>query len=243
MKNCLNCGEKLIGKYCYQCGQEASVARYSMGLLLKDFYKLLVRFDSDFRRTFMALTFKPGIFIQNYLQGKRKGFISPIKYLFIILAVNITFTFILNKPALEPVIIDPKNNIPFFNQYITLLTNLVFILLMIPFAVGMMVMNKGEKYTFVEYFCFLVYVMSQSVAIFIIIQIILKSNEMVLKGPYEGLAWSIEFALLYFWSYLTFFGDFRDKILPRMIFSFIIGGLIIALTLVILGFFIFHVFF
>ncbi len=243
MKNCLNCGENLVGKYCYQCGQEVTVARYSMGLLLKDFYKLLIRFDSDFIRTFTALTIKPGIFIHNYLHGKRKGFISPIKYLFIILALNITFTFILNRPALEPVVYETDKNIPFLNQYITLMINLVFVLLMIPFAIGMKVANKQVDYFLSEYFCFLIYIVSQSVAIFIIIQIILKSNEMVLNGPYQGLVWFIEFTILYFWSYLTFFRNLQEKTYSRMFLSHLIGVLILFASFMVIGLIVFLLFF
>ena len=103
MNRCLNCGEELKGEYCYNCGQKAVVKQYSFKTLFEDIFGSLIDLDStSFVKTFKLLATKPGIFIRDYFSGKRAGYLSPFKYLFIMLTLNIAVTWIIHKPAIEP---------------------------------------------------------------------------------------------------------------------------------------------
>lgn len=78
---CPNCGEGLEGEYCHGCGQK-KLDRRELGL--KRFF---INAVSDFTdldsnkavQTFKALLFKPGQLTDEYLAGRRRRYISPVK--------------------------------------------------------------------------------------------------------------------------------------------------------------------
>ena len=83
-KNCLNCGTTVEKRFCPKCGQENSINRPSFHYLFTHFFEDLFHYDSGFWKTMKTLLFKPGIIIKEYLAGKRKTFVPPVKlYIFI----------------------------------------------------------------------------------------------------------------------------------------------------------------
>lgn len=83
-KNCLNCGTEVTDRFCPHCGQENIINRPSFSYLFKEFFNSLVHFDGHFWTTIRVLLFKPGFLVNNYLEGKRKSFVPPVKlYIFV----------------------------------------------------------------------------------------------------------------------------------------------------------------
>ena len=86
-KNCLNCGKKLAGPYCYACGQKAHVHRSVRGFL-QDFVQGLFNFEGKIWRTLPMLAWRPGEMTRRYIAGERARFISPVAlYLFTVFAM------------------------------------------------------------------------------------------------------------------------------------------------------------
>jgi hypothetical protein len=86
-KNCLNCGKKLAGPYCYACGQKAHVHRSVRGFL-QDFIQGLFNFEGKIWRTLPMLAWCPGIMTRRYIAGERARFVSPVAlYLFTVFAM------------------------------------------------------------------------------------------------------------------------------------------------------------
>jgi hypothetical protein len=86
-KNCLNCGKRLAGPYCYACGQKAHVHRSVRGFL-QDFIQGLFNFEGKIWRTLPMLAWCPGIMTRRYIAGERARFISPVAlYLFTVFAM------------------------------------------------------------------------------------------------------------------------------------------------------------
>lgn len=186
----------------------------------------ILHLDSNFIRTFIALMKKPGQFIRAYLFGKRADFVSPVKYLFIVVALNVALSFILDRPAISPVWIEQDGqNIS--NQMLSLLTSLVFILLMVPFGVGMRIAARKTGYCFVEHLSFLFYILSQAILLFIMLQLILNAMNALLNGPIEGLIWFILFTVFYIRSYPAYSGEKGRKAFGSISLSYLI-----ALTLI-----------
>lgn len=225
MNTCLNCGEKLLGKYCYNCGQKAQTRRFSFRTLFSEVHESLFEFNTDFFRTFKSLVSRPGIFIREYLSGKRKSFQSPFKYLFTMLTMNIAVTWVIKKPAIEPVKIYTSVKDPVTDQIVNMLINLVLLLIMIPFAAGMKIVQR--KYTFLEYYVYLLYIHSQSILFIIILQLILFAFNAVLPGVFEGITWMFLFTVFYIWGFLTFF-DLSQKSVIRLFASYLSSILIFA---------------
>jgi hypothetical protein len=83
-KNCLNCGAEVNQRFCPECGQENTVNHPSFHYLFAHFFEDLLHYDSGFWKTMKTLLFKPGIIVREYLSGKRKTYMPPVKlYIFI----------------------------------------------------------------------------------------------------------------------------------------------------------------
>src|SRR5690554_1512878 len=83
-KTCQNCGYVVRKRFCPKCGQENIETRQSFHYLFTHFVEDLVHYDGSFWKTLKNLLFKPGILTREYLKGKRKEFVAPVKlYIFI----------------------------------------------------------------------------------------------------------------------------------------------------------------
>ncbi|MFK7756980.1 MAG: DUF3667 domain-containing protein [Flavobacteriales bacterium] len=79
LTNCLNCGSALEGQFCNSCGQKTRDNNdRSIGPLLGDFLGNLFFVDSRFLLSTRYLLVLPGRMTVEFLEGKRKKFISPI---------------------------------------------------------------------------------------------------------------------------------------------------------------------
>lgn len=86
-KNCLNCGARLVGPFCAQCGQKAHVHR-SVRAFFQDFLSSLFNLEGKMWRTLPMLAWRPGEMTRRYIAGERARFISPIAlYLFTVFAM------------------------------------------------------------------------------------------------------------------------------------------------------------
>ncbi len=82
-KTCLNC-ESLLEKgqkFCPRCGQSAKVKRLSIRELRKDVQTKFLHADSGIIHLTQALALRPGTVAREYVQGKRKKYYNPLKYL------------------------------------------------------------------------------------------------------------------------------------------------------------------
>ncbi|HEU4495873.1 MAG TPA: DUF3667 domain-containing protein, partial [Flavobacterium sp.] len=83
-KTCLNCNYVVESKYCPNCGQENSETRQSFHYLFTHFFEDLTHYDGEFWKTIKFLLFRPGRLTIEYLAGRRKRFVPPVKlYIFI----------------------------------------------------------------------------------------------------------------------------------------------------------------
>lgn len=76
---CLNCGETLLGEFCWRCGQEAIDLRRPLRDLASDFLDDVLDLDSRLLRTIGPLLFRPGRLTREYLAGRRAPYVRPLK--------------------------------------------------------------------------------------------------------------------------------------------------------------------
>jgi hypothetical protein len=74
---CLNCGARLTGPYCSECGQHAHVHR-TLSSFFHDFAHGVLHFEGKIFRTLPMLVWKPGELTRRYIDGQRASFVSPI---------------------------------------------------------------------------------------------------------------------------------------------------------------------
>lgn len=81
---CDNCGVQLKGPYCHACGQKYQQDKHSFFHLLYHFASDFVHFDAQLFTTLKPLFTKPGLVPKDYVEGKRKRHLDPIRmYIFV----------------------------------------------------------------------------------------------------------------------------------------------------------------
>lgn len=83
--SCRNCGKTFPQTaYCPHCGQENVTIAVPVKTLLADMGEEFIKWDGRLLRTLYALLFRPGKFTREYLQGRRKQYLSPFKMYFVV---------------------------------------------------------------------------------------------------------------------------------------------------------------
>jgi len=77
--NCLNCGTRLRGQYCGNCGQRSRSRLISLWELVSDAFGDLFELDSRLWQTLVPLVTRPGQLTHDYLQGRRARFMPPFR--------------------------------------------------------------------------------------------------------------------------------------------------------------------
>lgn len=96
---CLNCGERLKGRYCYKCGQDNLDHQDTVWHLVKHFFEDITHYDGKLWQTIHPLLTQPGFITQQFLLGKRASYLNPVR-LFIFL--NFIFFFlVLSLPTFK----------------------------------------------------------------------------------------------------------------------------------------------
>ena len=81
--DCDNCGNALIGPYCWSCGQPTRHFIRFFPALIAEALDGLFDLDSRLHRTLMPLMFRPGTLTVDYIEGRRARYVPPLRlYLF-----------------------------------------------------------------------------------------------------------------------------------------------------------------
>ena len=80
---CDNCGEELLGVFCWVCGQKDTHYNRSVFKVIGDFFKEMFDVDSRVFTTLSTLFFRPGKLSIQFRDNKRASYVTPIRlYLF-----------------------------------------------------------------------------------------------------------------------------------------------------------------
>lgn len=97
-KTCLNCGSDVEERFCPHCGQENIEPKQPFHYLFTHFIEDFTHYDGQFWKTIKYLLFFPGKLTNEYLDGKRQSYVSPVKlYIFISFITFFFFSFSLNN--------------------------------------------------------------------------------------------------------------------------------------------------
>ncbi|MDH5584569.1 MAG: DUF3667 domain-containing protein [Gammaproteobacteria bacterium] len=102
---CLNCGTRLRGQYCGNCGQRSRSRLISIWQLLREAFGDLFELDSRLWRTVVPLLTRPGRLTRDYLEGRRARYMPPFRT-YLVLSV-IFFLVAFFDPQSFKQIIDP----------------------------------------------------------------------------------------------------------------------------------------
>lgn len=77
--DCLNCGAIVQGRYCQACGQENIEPKETFWHMFTHFLYDITHFDGTFFVTLKDLLFKPGFLSGEYMLGRRKKYLHPVR--------------------------------------------------------------------------------------------------------------------------------------------------------------------
>ncbi len=110
--DCLNCGTQVQGPYCHNCGQENIVPHETFVSMVKHFFYDITHFDGNFFSTLKVLAFKPGYLSKEYIQGRRKAYLHPIRmYVFTSAVFFLTFFSLYSVKESDIEILDDKSEV------------------------------------------------------------------------------------------------------------------------------------
>ena len=85
---CLNCNAILEegDLYCKACGQKVHVSKLTVGMLVSEFFAGIFNLENGFYKSLSRIIF-PGYLSQQFIEGKRKSYLNPIRFFVITLIV------------------------------------------------------------------------------------------------------------------------------------------------------------
>jgi hypothetical protein len=203
---CLNCGAPTAGTYCGDCGQAARTARLSFPRLLREAAGGILSFDSATVRTLRGLISRPGGFVRDYLLGRRVGYLGPLRYYLLVIALNVGASALLQHPSATATPAEPERS--FWDQnLVQLQIGVAFALLMLPLAVAQRMLHRRSGYHLAEHYAFNLYVLAQSVVVVLSARIVLWAAGRVLRGDPEGLLWLAVFVCYLLWAGRDFYRE------------------------------------
>jgi hypothetical protein len=97
-RTCPECGDPLAGKYCHQCGEKPlGPDDLKLGGFLHHGLHELTHLDAKIFSTLRALVFKPGLLTTEYLAGRKKRHVLPLRLFLVIFALNL---FLYTRPGI-----------------------------------------------------------------------------------------------------------------------------------------------
>lgn len=87
---CPSCGHDFFGKFCPHCGENGNAKRFTLKTTFIESFISIARLDNALMRTITDLCVRPGHMINDYLHGRRRMYVTPVK-IFIILFIILGF--------------------------------------------------------------------------------------------------------------------------------------------------------
>ncbi|MCY4419365.1 MAG: DUF3667 domain-containing protein [Cytophagales bacterium] len=96
---CKNCQSSFEGNFCPECGQSATVKRFSFGYFAIESVYSSLDLERGQGMGILLLLQRPGSSIRNYIQGKRMRLFAPAKFLLLVGAI-VTILVLRHNPFL-----------------------------------------------------------------------------------------------------------------------------------------------
>ena len=104
---CLNCGTRMRGQYCGNCGQRSRNRLISIWQLLREAFGDLLELDSRLWRTLLPLLIRPGQLTRDYLEGRRARYMPPFRT-YLVLSVIFFVVAFFNPTEELKILFDPE---------------------------------------------------------------------------------------------------------------------------------------
>jgi hypothetical protein len=196
----------MAGTYCGECGQAARTARLSFPRMLREAAGGILSFDSATVRTLRGLISRPGGFVRDYLLGRRVGYVGPLRYYLLAIALNVGASALLQNPSATTAPAEAERS--FWDQnLVQVQIGVAFALLMLPLAAAQRMLHRRPRYHLAEHYAFTLYVLAQSALVVLSARLVLWAAGRDLRGDSEGLLWLAVFVCYLLWAGTGFYRE------------------------------------
>lgn len=230
MDTCLNCSNRLPGKFCGECGQKAATHRFTIHEWLHEIPHSIFHVDGGFFHTFKNLCVRPGEMIREYLAGRRKTYFSPFLYLLIMCGVFIVISHLVadaSHAQTEITDFASANKYLEANYYKPIIVAMV-----LPLALATRLLFWKAGYNYAEHLVLNAFIISQMIIGDIFVYCISASY---LASEAKTAVWLFEFLFKVaypFWAYWQFFKPHNRVLGALQAISAIILGSIFASVMI-----------
>ena len=218
---CLNCKYLLNDQdhFCSSCRQRTKLGRLTIREIVSKFLSSVFNIDAPFPKTLSRMFFNPHLIVKEFINGRRKSYYAPVKYMVLCLFINILFGEIIgfdpidNQRAMDSGTMDEQSIIgykagEFLSKYLN------YFLFILPFSIA--VISKlffwKSPYNFAERTAMGFYIAGQFILISIIPISLSKLDPLLMYSMYPISIAYITYALYKFFEMKSKFS--------RLIFSF-----------------------
>ena len=200
-ERCENCGAALGGRFCSECGQRRT-RRITFRRVLAEAVEHLWSFDSTILRTATGLARSPGRLCREYVDGRRKAYMNPLKYAFLAATV---FALVINLFDILPggLPADNPRAVKLFRTIVSALGYLAY-LYMLPVAAVQRALFRGQRFGVAECYVTLLFFYGQ---------FLLAGSALSLLGlystPYGQWIMRVLGLLLFLWTLAGFYRSSR----------------------------------
>ena len=240
-KNCQNCNEIITGNFCTNCGQKASVHRYSFKHFIEhDLIHGIWNVDNGFFFTIKELFTRPGHSIREFINGKRVRYFSFITLLVIILGIS-HFVGEYSQVKLSDLMPESSKESMNVIEVFTKKHPKITLLLTIPFySIFSFLWFRKPKLNLTEHFVLNSYktVVESIIGLIFTIITVFYINQKGLRTIYSLV---VLFSLIYtFWYYKQFFSAYgysKKSLIIRslgVIFSYMFFSIMLGIVMAIM---------
>lgn len=155
---CQNCGAKITGNYCANCGQRVLPTKLSVVRVLGEVFETVFNFDNRLFKSLNELFFKPGQMTRKFNHGKRQRYLSPIRlYLSISLVYFVLVQFI---PADQIFFVSLTEGESLVGDYDKAIQYMLFLLVPVMAFWAKLIHRSRKKRYMVEYLVFALHIHS-----------------------------------------------------------------------------------
>lgn len=240
--NCKSCENTYEGIYCPNCGQKKILKRLTIKESLAQLFGVMINLERGLWHTSIMMFKKPGMVVNDYLNGKTRPYIHPFRFLFLWLTIQLflmfssgVFDFIQVQMAAElhQETTDFQQRI---NEVMLKYLQLFFLFSIPSLSLGTKLFFKKKQFNFAEHLVLNSYVYGTTLVIstfFLPLYFVFRDEWLSIQ--YFGLVLNIA---IHTYAYKMIFGE---KIIPTILKSIMaVLFWFLGFCLSILGFFLFY---
>jgi uncharacterized membrane protein (DUF373 family) len=219
MTSCKNCSTEFEGDFCPACGQKAKTERITFRQMLGELRYHVIDFDQGFWFTMYQLALRPGHATREYLEGKRVGYVKPVKFIFWAFAVTFLIASLtgmdaeflqkLGQRASEQSSTTNLQAFQRFGQKLFEHPSFIILLMVLPLSFASWLLNWRKGYNFTEHLVMNTYLMAETILAGLVLVPLFRLLSAFVPVGVIGIMTPLLTALYLGWAYNQFYRTTR----------------------------------